>query len=240
MLPSLTHRTEDDRKLPMLVWRFDAPLLAVSTTVLGGGIGVRHWALSATVLMSYSRDDPDAHLAELARGLDLDGAGVGFLTGVDVREWVAAEDGGVTAVATVGLSSPAWAAAPDGHGRPRIAQREDRSLRGPQSQASEISTVNIVAWVPARLSEAALVNAATTVTEAKAQAMWDLRLPATGTATDAVCVLCPLDGPAEPYGGPRSRWGARLARAAHTAVREGGSAWLRRSHLAEARETPAG
>ena len=208
MLPSLTDRTEDGRTLPILVWRCDPPLLAVATTALGGGIGIRHWVLNATVLMSYSRDDPDAHLAELARGLGLDGPGVGFLTGVDVREWVKSEDGGVTAVATVGLGGPAWAAAPD------------EPAPGP-------GTVNIVAWLPVRLSEAALVNAVATVTEAKAQALWDLGLPATGTATDAVCVLCPVDGPAEPYAGSRSRWGARLARAAHAAVRDGGAAWLR-------------
>jgi adenosylcobinamide hydrolase len=204
----------------MLVWRFDHPLLAISTTVLGGGIGVRHWALSATVLMSYSRDDPDAHLAELARGLDLAGAGVGFLTGVDVREWVKSEDGGVTVVATVGLGGPGWAAAPaEPHvDRPQV----DRP------QVDRPGTVNVMAWLPVRLAEAALVNAVATVTEAKAQALWDLGLPATGTPTDAVCVLCPVDGPAQPYAGPRSRWGAPLARAVHAAVREGGSAWLNR------------
>ncbi len=74
-----------------------------------------------------------------------------------------------------------------------------------------------------RLSDAALVNAVATITEAKAQALWELGLAATGTATDAVTVLCPVDGPAEPYGGPLSAWGAPLARAAHRAVREGGS-----------------
>jgi len=179
VVPSLTYGTDDDRALPMLIWRFDRPLLAVASTVLGGGIGVRHWVLSATVPMSYTRDDPDAHLAGLARGLDLDGAGVGFLTGVDVRERVTADDGGATVVATVGLGSPGWAAAED----------------APRHRSG---TVNIVVWVPVRLAEAALVNAAMTVTEAKAQAMWDLGLPATGTATDAVCVLCPPDGPVEP------------------------------------------
>jgi adenosylcobinamide amidohydrolase len=81
-----------------------------------------------------------------------------------------------------------------------------------------VGTVNIVAWVPVGLSDAALVNAVGTVTEAKAQALWELGLPATGTATDAVVVLCPPDGPREAYGGPRSRWGAPLARATRDAV----------------------
>jgi adenosylcobinamide hydrolase len=219
VLPSLAHRTEDGRALPMLVWRFDPPLLAISTTVLGGGTGVRHWALSATVLMSYSREDPDAHLAELARGLDLDGAGVGFLTGVDVREWVKSEDGGVRVVATVGLGGPGWAAVPAVPAVPAAPAAPPADRPG---------TINVMAWLPVRLAEAALVNAVATVTEAKAQALWDLGLPATGTPTDAVCVLCPVEGPAQPYAGPRSRWGAPLARAVHGAVREGGAAWLNR------------
>ena len=36
----------------------------------------------------------------------------------------------------------------------------------------------------------------------------------------------PADGPAEAYGGPRSRWGARLARAVHAAVLERGRPYL--------------
>jgi adenosylcobinamide amidohydrolase len=46
-------------------------------------------------------------------------------------------------------------------------------------------------------------------------------LDATGTATDAVCIACPDDGPRHAFGGPRSIWGARLARAVHAAVAAG-------------------
>ena len=82
------------------------------------------------------------------------------------------------------------------------------------------------AYLPERLSAAALVNAVATCAEAKAQALWDLSVPATGTCTDATVLCCPEDGPAEPYGGPRSTWGARLARAVHAAVTAGGKAWM--------------
>jgi adenosylcobinamide amidohydrolase len=81
----------------------------------------------------------------------------------------------------------------------------------------------VVVWVPRRLSLGALVNVVATVTEAKTQAIRDLGLAATGTATDAVCVLCPAEGPEEAYGGPRSQWGERVARAAHRAVLDGGA-----------------
>src|SRR5262249_30723422 len=81
--------------------------------------------------------------------------------------------------------------------------------------------INIVAQLPVRLTDAALLNALTTATEAKSQALQAAGIPGTGTASDAVTVSCPVSGPAEPFGGPRSTWGARLARAVHDAVRAG-------------------
>lgn len=204
--PILTSRREDGWDIPVLVWRADEPLLAIGSAALGGGIGLRRWVVNATVPMSYHRDDPAEHLAELADGLGLAGPGVGLLTGVDVAEVVARADAGVRVWATVGLGTPVWAAAPE-----------------PAAPAQRVGTVNIVVHVPTRLGEAALVNAVATATEAKAQAIWELGLPATGTPTDAVTVLCPAEGEPAPYGGPRSTWGAPLARAVHAAVLAGGA-----------------
>ncbi|MBC8989899.1 adenosylcobinamide amidohydrolase [Micromonospora chalcea] len=211
--PFLTTRSEAGWDIPLLVWRAETPLLAVGSAPLGGGIGVRGWVLNATVPMSYDRDDPAAHLAELAHGLGLGGPGVGLLTGVDVTEVVSRADGGVRVWATVGLGTPVWAAATEAAA----------VVPEPAPPAQRVGTVNIVAYVPQRLGDAALVNAVATATEAKAQAIWELGLPATGTPTDAVTVLCPADGDPAPYGGPRSAWGAPLARAVHAAVRSGGA-----------------
>jgi adenosylcobinamide amidohydrolase len=204
----LTSRHEGGRPVPLLVWRLNGGVLGISSSPLGGGIGERRWVLNATVPMSYARDDPDTHLADIARGLGLDGSGAGLMTGVDVAEVVRAADGGAVVWATVGVGAPIRAAAAG------------------DLPAARVGTINTVAYVPARLSDAALVNAVATATEAKVQALTDLGLDATGTATDAICVLCPAQGPAEPYGGPRSAWGARLARAVHRAVRAGGAADL--------------
>ena len=214
MLPELIYRSDDGRgpvgrPLPILVWRFSLPLLAVSSAPAGGGIGRRSWAVNATVPMTYPRTDPDRHLGELAAREGLTGSGVGMLTGVDVADRVVGRDGGTTVVATVGVGSPVLAAAPDG----------DRRRLPP------VGTINLIGHVPSRLSDAALINAVMTVAEAKAQALWSLGIDATGTATDAICVLCPDNGPAEPFAGPRSPWGARLARAVFAAVVEGAAAW---------------
>jgi adenosylcobinamide hydrolase len=210
--PTLTHRSEGGHDVPLLVWRLPTPARAISSAVLGGGIGECRWVVNATVPMSYDRDDPAAHLTEIARGLALDGPGVGLLTGVDVADVVGETEDGVRLWATVGLGAPIQAAAGAGDG----------------GDGRHPGTVNIVVWAPQRLSDSALVNAVATVTEAKTQAIRDLGLDATGTATDAVCVLCPAGGDpigtdAAAYGGPRSRWGAPIARAAYRAVRAGGA-----------------
>ena len=201
-------RREAGRDLPVLVWRLEEPWRCCSTAPHGGGLGLRRWVINAQVPASYARRDPSAHAAKLGTSLGLAGSGVGMLTAADLRRRADHEDGGVEVVATVGLGHPILAAAP------RIAE-------GGSSDAV-VGTVNIVALVPERLSDAALVNLVATATEAKAQALWDLGLRATGTATDAVTVLCPPEGRPAAFGGPRSLWGGRLARAVHGAVLSGG------------------
>ncbi|GLW32768.1 adenosylcobinamide amidohydrolase [Actinoplanes regularis] len=204
--PSLTHRREDGYEVPLLLWRFPEPVLAASSAVLGGGVGPREWLINASVPMSYARPDPEAHLAELAGQLHLTGPGIGLLTGVDVHDVVSVREDGVQVYATVGLGAPIQAAE-----------------SGVTGFAHRPGTINIVVWVPQRLGDGALVNAVATATEAKAQALAELGLAATGTATDAICVLCPVDGPPAAYGGPRSLWGAPMARAVFEAVRDGGA-----------------
>jgi adenosylcobinamide amidohydrolase len=208
-LPTIDHRNESGRRLPILVWRFEQPVLGISSAIAGGGLGPRSWVINASVCSSYDRSDPDVHLGELAGGLGLTGAGVGMLTAVDISSHVTGLDGGVVADATVGLGHPTWAAAADG---------DKRDLHP--------GTINLMVWVPVALSAAALVNTVITATEAKAQALWDHGLEATGTGSDAIFVGCPSTGPAEIFGGPRSVWGARLARAVHTTVYQGADGWL--------------
>jgi adenosylcobinamide amidohydrolase len=186
-----------------LVWRLDAPMLVASTASVGGGIGPRRWVINAQVDADYGRRDVEAHVAELAAELGLPGGGVGMLTAADVTRVGVGHDGGVRVDATVGLTLPVWAAAPVGSC--------DVAPVGP-------GTINVVALVPVRHTDAALANLLCTVTEAKAQALFDLGVPGTGTASDAVTVLCPGEGDAEPFGGPRSACGARVARAVYEAI----------------------
>lgn len=234
--PELLFRREDGAELAMALWRFGSPLLALSSAPYGGGWGERRWVLAAQVAGGYSRSDPAGHLAELARGLDLDGPGIGMLTAVDVRLVSTCREEGVIAAATVGISHPTWAAAETGSLETGTAEAgpPQRGPGSPEAGAADAAsaqargfggTVNIVAVLNRRLSRAALVNAVMTVTEAKSQALWEAGFPGTGTPSDAVAVLCPAAGPAEAFAGPRSLWGSRLARAAHRAVLDGSRRW---------------
>jgi len=189
-----------------LVWWPPVAARVAASGPLGGGIGLRPWVVNVTVPADYARADPGRHLEEIAATLNLTAAGVGMLTAVDVARAQWAGDGGVEVVATVGLTWPTWAAAPDGAPKPYAG------------------TVNTIVWVPVALSDAALVGAVITATEAKTQALAGAGVPGTGTASDAVCIACPQPGPGavlEPFAGPRSAWGARLARAVNAAVGAG-------------------
>jgi adenosylcobinamide hydrolase len=188
-----------------LAWRLPAPQLVVSTASVGGGIGTRRWVVNVQVPRSYARRDVAAHVDEVAAVLGLSGAGVGMLTAASVRAVTTADDTGVLVYATVGLALPVWAAA----------------AAEPVPSGAAAGTINVVAFVPERHAEAALANLLCTATEAKVQALGDGGVQGTGTASDAVTVLCPLAGRVEPFGGPRSTHGAPLARAVYAAVRAG-------------------
>jgi adenosylcobinamide amidohydrolase len=125
-----------------------------------------------------------------------------MLTAADVSARQHANDNGAEVSVTVGLGHPTWAAAAD-------------------EPAQLVGTINVMAWIPVSLSPAAMVNAVTTVAEAKAQALFEAGVPGTGTASDAVIIACPDVGSGEAFAGPRSRWGARLARATRAAVLAG-------------------
>jgi adenosylcobinamide amidohydrolase len=209
-------RTEDGIDLPMALWRAGPGYRMISSGIAGGGLGRRHWVLNAQVPGGYSRMDPVEHLGELAASLGLTGPGIGLLTAAQVTGLVQREDEGVHAAATTGLRVPTWAAAPAGTPDAELAP-------------IRIGTINIIVEVPVPLADAALVNAVITATEAKTQAVLEAGFRCTGTASDAICVASPAgravgpvaDRAEEQFAGPRSEWGARIARAVHAAVYAG-------------------
>ncbi|WP_049652035.1 adenosylcobinamide amidohydrolase [Kitasatospora sp. MY 5-36] len=200
-------RSEDGSCRHLLVWKAGPGWRMVSSGVLGGGIGERGWVVNAQVRPGYSRMDPERHLAELAEAEGLRGPGVGLMTAAEVDDCTWGEDGGAVALVTTGIGVPTWAAAAAAPTGPYVP-----------------GTINILAVVPAPVADAGLVNLLATATEAKVQALLDAGYSCSGTPSDAVCVAVrtPVDGEAaDPFGGPRSVWGSRLARAVHRAVLDG-------------------
>ncbi|MFK5688052.1 adenosylcobinamide amidohydrolase [Ornithinimicrobium sp. LYQ92] len=198
-----------------LVWRVPPGWTALSSASVGGGPGRPRWVTNLGVGDDFTRTDLPAYAAERAAALGLRGPGTTLLTAADVTQVEHAEHDGVRAWATVGVTKPTWALAPDG--RPPT----DPGLPPPPG------TINIVVTLPRPLSGSALVQAVGTLTEAKAQALLEAGVPGTGTASDAVVVLCPphevgrADTPPEAFAGVRSRWGQSVAVAVHAAVSAG-------------------
>jgi adenosylcobinamide hydrolase len=196
---------------PALKWSFPRGVRAVSTAVVGGGINACRWIVNVEVDEQYHRD-PVRHVVELAAEWDLTGPGCGLLTAASVADFTTGADAGAECVTTVGLTHPTFAA-----------------TTGAVAEAWTPGTINTVCWVPAGLCDAALVNAVVTATEAKCQALADAGVPGTGTPSDAIVVCCPDTGD-EPYGGPRSQWGQRLANAVYEATSSGTARWLARRY----------
>jgi adenosylcobinamide amidohydrolase len=189
---------------------FGAPRRCLSSAVLNGGLtSARHW-LNLQVDHDYARTDPAAHLAEAAAAQGLAAPEViGMLTAADVRSGVRRRRGPARVVATVGIGQPLAAAGR----RPRPVAR--------------VGTINLLVLVDAPLDDAALVGAVQTATEAKAQALADAGVeainhdgPATGTATDSVCVAA-VPGASVPFAGPATEIGSAIALAVHDAVHAG-------------------
>lgn len=203
----LAPRTEAGMTLSTLVWRFPTAKTSCSTAAVGGGIAESAWVINAQVPHGYHRVDLADHAAEIAATFRLPRTGVMMLTAVDVRRYYDCDVDGVRVTATVGVSDPVWAAEP---------------AAGLVSERA-VGTINVIVELPVPMSPAGLINLVGTVTEAKCQAFVDAGVPGTGTPSDAVTVVCPTVGsaPAEPFGGPRSVWGNRVATATHSVITAG-------------------
>jgi adenosylcobinamide amidohydrolase len=202
--PQLIAREEDGIELSTLVWRLVSPMRCVSTAAVGGGFTECSWVINAQVPKGYRREDIGAHGAEIATGFDLTGFGVVMLTAVNVSSHHNTSFEGADVTATVGVSDPTWAA--------------DPSADSTRMRVANPGTVNVIVAIPEPVVPAGMINLVATVTEAKCQAFADFAVAGTGTPSDAVTILCPIEGEPHPYGGPRSLWGARVACAAYDAI----------------------
>ncbi|MEL6525148.1 MAG: adenosylcobinamide amidohydrolase, partial [Chloroflexota bacterium] len=147
-------------------------------------------------------DDPIADLRDFAGERDITGDFVGMLTAVWMRKarHVTQQMNAlrVSMIITAGVGNAISAGIS-------------------QPQTVQAGTINIIALVDGNLSSGALVNAVTTITEAKTAVLRarDIRTPdglvATGTSTDAVVIAHTGKGDSLPYAGPVTEVGYLLA-----------------------------
>lgn len=260
-------RTEDGKRLAAVVWRPGAGYRMISSGVTGGGIGEREWVLNAQVPAGYGRMDPARHVAEMAAAFGLTGPGTGMLTAARVTDVVEGEDGGVRAAATVGLRVPTWAAAPGGRPDRELAPATGFgtkpgtinivvALPVPLSDAAFVNAVITATEAKTQAILEAGFEGTGTATDAicvaapVASSAEVMPPSAASSGVMSPSAVAPADvlSPSavmseESFAGPRSPWGARIARAVHMAVHAGAkrySAMLDGAVLPEGTVPPGG
>jgi len=193
------------------------PFVTLSSALLGGGLQQKRHLVNAQVAHGYRSHDPvadlEAHVARL--GLPL-GDTVGMMTAANVERVVEGYAYGDQFRLQVYVTAGVGNAARAGTAR----KTYPGYLPG---------TINIIAVLDARLTEAAMVNAVLTVTEAKTAALQDLGVPdalhldkgATGTTTDAVVIAVTQESAytgVHQYAGVATELGNALATTVHQSL----------------------
>jgi len=191
-----------------LVVSFSRPWRCLGSSVVGGGFSESGWIINLGVGKDYHSEVPENDLVEAAGRLGIEGGFVGMMTAAKPENAAIAEEGNVTAVVTAGLSNACAA--------------------GDDVEAEGTGTINIALLIDAKLTDAAMVNAVKTATEAKTTALHDLDVRsrssgrfASGTSTDAVVVACSGRGKGHRYAGTGTELGMRIGKAVRTAVVKG-------------------
>jgi adenosylcobinamide hydrolase len=209
-----------------LLWKSDQPLRTLNSSPWGGGFGHHSCLINRQVHKDYDAEDP---IEEMNRFLLLEGLLPDETAGMLTAAWI--KDAGfyssvgdneaskeqdhlvVSACATVGLSNKARA----GNVLP--------------FESLYPGTINIIVFINGTLTDAAMVNAVITATEAKAAALTDLGImveaegisrSATGTTTDAVLIATTERGSIHHYAGTATRVGYSIGRAVYEAVMAAG------------------
>ncbi len=232
------HIQPSDNHRGALLWQWDTPMTALTSAPVGGGLRELQWLMNVSVPHDYSRTDLTTHADEIAAANNITGTGATMFTAVDVTKCQSVSNDDAIVDATVGVTTPTWAALLMGGSlwgtttdvlpRPRSGSVDGPRLGGdvtdvlPRPRSGNPGTINIIVQLPVELTPAALVNAVITATEAKTQALIEAGIDGTGTPTDAIAIVYPTQATTtEEFAGPRSPWGARIANAVHAAVSAG-------------------
>jgi adenosylcobinamide hydrolase len=208
----------------------DIPLRTLNSSPWGGGFGHHRVLMNRQVDKTYNETDP---LVEMEAFIAREGLEPQDTAGMLTAAWVN----------DVGFSELGWPLKeePSAQGVDAITRvDEDESLRvaswvtvglGNKARAGAIlpatslypGTINTIVVIEGSLTDAAMVNAVITATEAKAAALQALNITvngqiATGTTTDAVLIAATGRGTTFRYAGTATSLGYLIGRTVHEAI----------------------
>jgi adenosylcobinamide amidohydrolase len=216
---------------PHLVASFDAPQTMLSWSLTRPGFQVARrvaWREVRNADLPASEDPIDS-IRRLMADDNLADA-VTLITSRDITRHHLAqstvEGERATCLATVGLSNGE-----------RVGERCREPVRLP-------GTINILLHVSRPLSEAALVETISIVTEARTAAILDsdvrrAGVAVTGTGTDCIVVAAPTGADAARFAGLHTAIGEAVGDAVYRAIREGAAVWQRDFARVSLPERPA-
>lgn len=168
----------------------EQPLHTISSGLSGGGIQRLHSIVNMHVVKGYDNPDPIGDLENFVRRSNVNGPYIGMMTAAYILEAELSilTAGGlrVCTITTAGLSNPISAGL-----TPPLKLRP--------------GTINSIILVDGSLTEAAMVNAIMTATEAKTGLLHARSEhtpeghPTTGTSTDSLVIACTGKGEPLPY-----------------------------------------
>ena len=216
MIPGVTFEIDAEA----VVVRAEQPLRAVSSAIVGGGVGEARSIVNLRVPRGFHCDESERRLDDFVRRRSLARPFVGLLTGARTEQAEPATE------RRDGLA--VWVAVTLGLGNRSTAGRSPAAAWRP-------STINTIVIVDAQPQDAALVNLVITATEVKTLALVEggVRSPdgelVTGTSTDAVVVAATGRGSRCRFGGPVSELGWLVASAVRSAMDKSIARWIRES-----------
>ncbi|KRF06027.1 hypothetical protein ASG89_19980 [Paenibacillus sp. Soil766] len=203
------------------------PLRTLNSSPWGGGFGHHRVLMNRQVDKTYNETDP---LVEMEAFIAQEGLEPAETAGMLTAAWVN----------DVGFKELAWPLEEEGRELPGEMVKEDESLRvaawvtvglGNKARAGAIlpatslypGTINTIVVIEGHLTDAAMVNAVITATEAKAAALQALNITingqfATGTSTDAVLIAATGRGTTFRYAGTATTLGYLIGRTVHEAI----------------------
>lgn len=197
------------------------PLKVIGSPVLGGDLRLASYIINHSVDKGYNSSEPEEDLRKVALHLSLGQDVLGMMTAVSVSHTVLKQERQnnitVAALCTAGTGNPGAAGLPAGNA-------PDPYRPG---------TINIILLIDGNLTNAAMVNAVMTATEAKVRALFkaEIRLadgePATGTTSDAIVVACTGRGKSLRYAGTATDLGYLIGKTVYRSVSLGVEKYLR-------------